>query len=111
LSSRNSNKVNFLFQFFKMDPKTKIETRLLSFDWDLRFRRAQLTDFTIPSNLPRTVYPELRSLRKSGIMMMLSPMQGFGGHHQHHQRQMMQMQNVPHFTPSFALLFPPARDR
>jgi hypothetical protein len=88
-----------------MDPKTKIETRLLSFDWDLRFRRAQLTDFTIPSNLPRTVYPELRSLRKIGIMMMLSPMQGFGGHHQHHQRQMMQMQNVPHFTPSFALLF------
>jgi hypothetical protein len=53
----------------------------------------------------------LSRLRSLGIMMMLSPMQGFGGHHQQHQRQLMQMQNVPPFTPSFAPLFPPARDR
>ena len=29
MSSRNSNKVNFLFQFFKLDPKTKIEAPLV----------------------------------------------------------------------------------
>ncbi len=42
LSSRNSNLFQFLFHFFKLDPKTKIETRLLPSAYSLLFLKAKL---------------------------------------------------------------------